>query len=64
MMDREKELQAKIKDLTQKIRKFLNFLFLFLIIANIIMDLYFVGKIDYGNIVWMIIVMLFINIIK
>ena len=57
-------ISNKIVDLTQKIRKFLNFLFLFLIIANIIMDLYFVGKIDYGNIVWMIIVMLFINIIK
>lgn len=57
-------ISNKIVDLTQKIGKFLNFLFLFLIIANIIMDLYFVGKIDYGNIVWMIIVMLFINIIK
>lgn len=54
----------KIIDLTPKIRKFLNFLFLFLIIANIIMDLYFVGKIDYGNIVWMTITMFFINKIK
>jgi len=54
----------KFVDLTQKIGKFLNFIFLFLIIANIIMDLYFVGKIDYENIAWMIFVMLFINIIK
>lgn len=49
----------KIIDLTPKIRKFLNFLFLFLIIANIIMDLYFVGKIDYKNVVWMTITIFF-----
>jgi len=51
-------------DLTDKIKVFLNILFIGLILFNIIVDLSYSSSIDYGNIIWMVVAMVFINIIK
>lgn len=51
-------------NLTPLIRKILNFLFIILIIFDVVSDLHFFGKLDYGNIIWKIAAIFFINIIK
>ncbi|AMB93589.1 hypothetical protein CYJ28_07200 [Aerococcus sanguinicola] len=51
-------------DISSKILTCLNFLFVILIIANILMDLYFGDRIDYGNIIWLGIALILINVIK
>ncbi|MBO0467828.1 hypothetical protein JZO73_09825 [Enterococcus plantarum] len=54
-------MNSSIIDLSPKILKLVTFLFIFLIIGNILMDLIYKKDIDTGNIFWMIILLFFIN---
>lgn len=57
-------MKAKqVKDISAKIGVFLNYLFSLLIFANIAMDLYFVGQINYGPIVFLVIALIFNHVI-
>ncbi|WP_347297841.1 hypothetical protein [Dolosigranulum savutiense] len=42
----------------------LRILFVLLIVANISMDLYFLGSVDYKNIKWMIVALVFLFIVE
>ncbi|OOL81666.1 hypothetical protein BWX42_08155 [Dolosigranulum pigrum] len=42
----------------------LRILFVLLIVANISMDLYFLGSVDYKNIKWMIVTLVFLFIVE
>ena len=42
----------------------LRILFVLLIVANILMDLYFLGSVDYKNIKWMIVTLVFLFIVE
>ncbi|MGH2110934.1 hypothetical protein [Aerococcus urinaeequi] len=57
-------VDSNIINLTPIVGKVLIFIFIILIIFDIVMDLHFIGKIDYGNIIWKIVALFFINKIK
>ncbi|MFW3362907.1 hypothetical protein ACN2A0_09775 [Aerococcus viridans] len=57
-------VDSNIINLTPIVGKVLTFIFIILIIFDIVMDLHFIGKIDYGNIIWKIVALFFINKIK
>lgn len=57
-------VDSNIINLTPIVGKVLIFIFIILIIFDIVMDLHFIGKIDYGNIIWKIVAFFFINKIK
>ncbi|WP_270371711.1 hypothetical protein, partial [Aerococcus urinaeequi] len=54
------KVDSNIINLTPIVGKVLIFIFIILIIFDIVMDLHFIGKIDYGNIIWKIVALFFI----
>ncbi len=56
--------ETNLINLTPAIGKILNFVFIILIIFDVVTDLHFFGKLDYGNILWKVVTLFFINIIK
>lgn len=56
-------VDSNIINLTPIVGKVLIFIFIILIIFDIVMDLHFIGKIDYGNIIWKIVALDKVHII-